>query len=204
MSAKLPGSKRTLTEAATRPAGDLEFVRRVRDGERAAVDRFVLRMRCVPRMLARQNARLGAPLDDGAVEDLVQDVLVVIWRKLDDFEARATLETWAYRICRLELWNAVRRARRNPQPLGDSEGVCGGTADPDRRGGDAEAALRGLERLGPPAADVIRLKHFEQLTFEEIAVRLGMPANSAKTLYYRGLARLRDLMVGTRVTGAAS
>ena len=42
------------------------------------------------------------------------------------------------------------------------------------------------------------MKHFEELTFPEIGKRIGMPANTAKTRYYRGLAKLETLMRGHR------
>ena len=51
-----------------------------------------------------------------------------------------------------------------------------------------------LERLDPVDADVVRLKHFEELTVEEIGGRLGLPTNTAKTKYYRGLGRLHEAL----------
>ncbi|MFG0315838.1 MAG: RNA polymerase sigma factor [Planctomycetota bacterium JB042] len=179
---------------------DLALARAVRAREPVALERFVHRMGCVPRMLRRQNGRLGGPLDGDDVDDLAQDVLVVIWRKLAHFEGRSTLETWVYRICRLELMNGIRRKRRRPDLMDDAERTPDeGVAEPED---DAEAALRGLERLGPPASDVIRWKHFEALTFEEIALRLGVSPNTAKTWYYRGICRLRDrLESGADVAG---
>ena len=41
---------------------------------------------------------------------------------------------------------------------------------------------------------MIRLKHFQELTFEEISSRLSIPANTAKTKYYRGLEKLRETL----------
>jgi len=51
-----------------------------------------------------------------------------------------------------------------------------------------------LNRVGGIEARVIRLKHLESLTFEELSARLDLPANTAKTYYYRGLARLRAML----------
>ncbi len=145
-------------------------------------------------MLTRQNARLGAPLTSDEVEDLVQDVLVVIWRKVELFEGRSTLETWVYRVCRLELMNGIRRKRRFLESVEEAEHDPMVESDAIPGGGEAEGALRELERLGPPAADIIRMKHFEQLTFEAIGARLSISPNTAKTQYYRGLCRLRSLL----------
>jgi DNA-directed RNA polymerase specialized sigma24 family protein len=40
----------------------------------------------------------------------------------------------------------------------------------------------------------VRLKHLAELTFADIGVRLGMSENTAKSLYYRGLVKLRELL----------
>lgn len=200
MRPKLPDRLATPTERSADHADDLALARAVGANDPAALERFVQRMGCVPRMLHRQNERLGAPMDGGDVEDLVQDVLIVIWRKLDRFEGRSTLETWVYRVCRLELMNGVRRKRRRPTLMEDvGESMPDAAPEPVD---DAEAALRGLEALGPPASDVIRWKHFDALTFDQIAVRLGVSSNTAKTWYYRGLCRLREQLERDETKGA--
>ncbi|HVS17567.1 MAG TPA: sigma factor-like helix-turn-helix DNA-binding protein, partial [Planctomycetota bacterium] len=56
---------------------------------------------------------------------------------------------------------------------------------------ELEAAL---DRLTPEAARTIRAKHFEGLDFEGIATRAGLPLNTVKARYYRGLARLREIL----------
>lgn len=172
-------------------ADDVDLILRVRRADSEAIERFVVRMGCVPRMVSQQNFRFGSPLDSGEVEDLVQDVLMVIWKKLEQFEGRSALETWVYRICRLELMNGIRRKRRQPAP---TEHIDPQAPESQMSGLDAEDALRGLATIGPPFSDVIRLKHFEQLTFEEIASRFDVSPNTAKTHYYRGLSRLRDIL----------
>lgn len=194
MSEKLsePGATPTDDIAALHSA-DLDLVREARAGRRDAVDRFVTRMSCVPRMLARQNQRIGRALPPAELADLTQDVLVVIWKKLEGYEGRSSLETWAFRVCRLELMNGLRRTRRLPRSLGEGAGDDREEPAPHSHG-EAEAALAGLERLGPPGSDVIRLKHFDQLTFDQIAARLGISPNTAKTQYYRGLLRLREIL----------
>ena len=62
----------------------------------------------------------------------------------------------------------------------------------------AALTYMGLSMLSPGESEVIRLKHFAQMTFEEIAERLGISANTAKTRYYRGLERLRGWLDSDR------
>jgi RNA polymerase sigma-70 factor (ECF subfamily) len=184
---------------------DLELVRRVLSGGSGgaqALESFIERMRCVPRMLAAKNARLGHLLGAEELEDLAQDTLVSIWRRLDSFAGLATLETWAYTFCQLELANRLRARERRQRgvggarELGHEAWVDGGEPRHDvlRTAFDYEHLHLAIERVGADDADVLRLKHFEELTFDEIGARLAISPNTAKTRYYRGIDRLRELL----------
>ena len=174
---------------------DLRLVRDALAGDRQAVDGFIARMRCVPLILAARNARLGNYLNRDELTDLVQETLATVWRKLDGFAGESALESWVYGICHNNHMNAIRSKRRHLRLLEDQ-------AEPVEPGGDPALAAAfeyeqvhlGLERLEERQAAVIRLKHFGALTFEQIAARLDMSTNTAKTHYYRGLERMRGFL----------
>jgi RNA polymerase sigma-70 factor (TIGR02960 family) len=48
-------------------------------------------------------------------EDVVQETLLAAWRGFDDFEGRASVRNWLYRIATNRSLNALRGARRRPQ-----------------------------------------------------------------------------------------
>src|SRR5437588_8988634 len=50
-------------------------------------------------------------------EDLLQETLLAAWRGLDQFEERASLRTWLYRIATNRSLNAVRDSARRPQEV---------------------------------------------------------------------------------------
>src|SRR5688500_8604463 len=79
---------------APRVADDLELVRRVLLREGPALASFAARMQCVPRFLAARNAQLGSPLRTEEIEDVAQDTVISVWRKLPEYRAEAKLETW--------------------------------------------------------------------------------------------------------------
>jgi RNA polymerase sigma-70 factor (ECF subfamily) len=174
---------------------DAELVRATLAGNGAATERFVGRLICVRRILAAQNARMGGALDPAELDDLAQDTLLLIWRKLDQFVGHSSLETWAYGIASFEMMNAVRRKRREP--------VLSEVAEEFAEPGPAPALSPALEyehlerelaRLDPLQARVIRLKHFEGRTFDEIARIMSLSINTTKTLHYRGIKRLQVLL----------
>ena len=85
--------------------GDVEILRRIRAGERGAVDELYERFRRPAFALAR---RILA--DDGLAEDVLQDVFVGVWRDpwaYDD--ARGSFASWLLAVVHHKSVDAVRR-----------------------------------------------------------------------------------------------
>jgi RNA polymerase sigma-70 factor (ECF subfamily) len=181
---------------------DLALVRGALSGRADDVHAFLERMGFVPRMVATHNAKLGRPLSEEAVEDVVQETLLAIWRKLERFDGRAALETWIYPFCTYEFLRRLRLERGLSKQLDEPvEGsVFEPTAPAETSFLELEPVLEELEALDPDQGAVLRLKHFEDLTFEELARRLGISPNTAKTRYYAGLVKLRARL-GKRLAG---
>lgn len=187
----MPPATRTGPREPGDADGDLELARAAVRSERAAVDRFFERMQCVPAILAAKNRRLGSPLSSEELADLAQETLTLLWKKLPGFAGHARLETWAYRFCVLELMNLVRKTKRRQIVQPGLDRTPEPSQSPEPAAVDYEHVYRALDALGDPEAAIVRLKHFRQLTFDEIGATLGISPNTAKTGYYRGLVRLR-------------
>lgn len=178
---------------------DLEIVRGVLAGRAQSLEQFVERMRCVPRILAAQNAQLGRPLDDHDLADLTQDVLVLVWKKLPEYEGRSELAGWVYRFCVLQSMNAARRKTRHRHKEFD-ETLSRSTGQEAPL--EHEEVHAGLARVPAEEAEIIRLKHFENLSLDAVAKRLGQPTSSIKSRYYRGIERLSAFLHNRRKEAA--
>jgi len=178
------------------PGRDLRLVADVRAAEDSAILEFTDRLRCVPRILAAENRRRGRPLDEHDLADLVQDSVIVVLDKLDDYVGTAPLEGWIARICRLEFMNGLRRKwRRRARSAGSVEDFAEQLpAPPAGDVGDRDAVHFALAQLADSDADLVRLKHFVGLTFPEIARRLSLSPNTCKTRYYRALTQLELIL----------
>lgn len=172
-------------------ARDGQLVRDALAGDRQACERLAERLMCVPRVLSSINARRGGRLSSHDLEDLIGDCLLGIWRKLGSYHGEATLEGWLYRFCFLEFMNKVRLLSRRPEIAKPELSQHESPQELLDRDLEREDLERSLLRLGPPDADVVRLKHFEDLTFDGIARALGITTKMAKTRYYRGIAWLQ-------------
>lgn len=169
---------------------DVDLIAQARAGNRGEIDRLVSRLGCVPRILARFNQRMGGCMAGDDLRDMTQDVLVEVWRRLDDYDGQAPLEAWVYGFCYHAFMNATRKRQRR----GRMEGIDD-VGDPEGSGADVldyGFLYRGLESLDGSEAQVIRMKHFGELTFDQIGERLELSPNTAKTTYYRGIRRLAE------------
>jgi RNA polymerase sigma-70 factor (ECF subfamily) len=183
-------------QAGPRHARDLELVQRAREGDERAIAELAERLACVPAMLRERHRRFGSPLSSEDLAEVEQETLAALWSKLAEFEGRAAIETWAYRFTMHELLKGTDRQRRNRRFVASSEALLEARAAPEDEEPPIEPGVlhEGLERLGPPASDVIKMRHLDELSFDEIARHCGEPVGTVKARYYRGLERLRELL----------
>ena len=132
---------------------------------------------------------LGVP--DAQIEDAVQDVFVVVHRRLAEWQGRAAITTWLFAIARRVAQAHRRRASRNAaspiEPLSDA--LSDELADERPGGGDpfaelsrAQAAatvLAILEQLDDDKRIVFALVELEQLSVPEVARMLDLNLNTA-------------------------
>ncbi len=173
-------------------------------GEPRAVEDLAQRMRCIPRIVSALNRRSGRRLSEFELDDLAQDTVAAVLRRLPSYEGRASLETWFYRFCVFELLNARRGASRRAQTmsnLSEEHDVALPPIDPEERESD-----RGIEQLlrhlSDRESEVIRLRHIEQLdTLADVAERMDISLSSVKTHYYRALEKLRSVLEARHRSG---
>ncbi len=140
---------------------------------------------------------LREALPDRAIaEDVMQQVLVEIWRRGPDYDpGRASLLTWMMTIARSRAIDERRRRRPEPvDPAAIDGGEAAAAAETDQMLERWRLAAL-LDRIPPEEAIALRLRFYEELAQPEIAERIGVPLGTVKTRMVRGLARLRGLIV---------
>jgi RNA polymerase sigma-70 factor (ECF subfamily) len=127
-----------------------------------------------------------------AVEDAVQEVFLVVHRKLVSFEGRSSIHTWLFQIARRVVYDHRRTVRRKERPPGPNQSVpdLGAVAadestSPDASARRAEAVrvlYKLLDNLDTDKREVFVLAELDQLAAPEIAQVLGINVN---TVYSR-------------------
>ena len=129
----------------------------------------------------RAAKRLGA--SDGSLADVVQEVFVVVHRRLGDFEGRSSVKTWLFGIALRIVRDHRRAVRRRPvEPAVDVDTLESSANGPAENAERAEAvrvlhAL--LDELADERREVFVMADLEQMSMPEIAETLGINVNTA-------------------------
>jgi RNA polymerase sigma-70 factor (ECF subfamily) len=127
------------------------------------------------------------------IEDAVQDVFIVVHRRLGEWQGKAAITTWLFSIARRVAANHRRRDKRTEPLVEDAasgviRGVAGDAAaasaagDPFAEASRAQAAatvLAILDQLDEAKRSVFALVELEQLPVPEVAHMLGINLNTA-------------------------
>ncbi|MBA3461871.1 MAG: RNA polymerase sigma factor [Deltaproteobacteria bacterium] len=116
---------------------------------------------------------------EAQIEDAVQDVFVVVHRRLPEFEGRAAITTWLFAIAR-RVASAARRKRAGDRTELMTEEPAGG-ADTFAQMSRAQAAatvMGILEKMDEDKRVVFALVELEQLSVPEVAKMLDLNLNT--------------------------
>jgi RNA polymerase sigma-70 factor, ECF subfamily len=123
----------------------------------------------------RSLRRLGVPESD--LPDAVQDVFLVVHRKLAAFDGQARLTTWIYAICLRVASDRRRRASTRYEVLGEARETASAASSSDSLELAERRALleRGLDSMPLEQRAVFTLFELEGMTGTEIAELLDVP-----------------------------
>ncbi|HKV13203.1 MAG TPA: sigma-70 family RNA polymerase sigma factor [Thermoanaerobaculia bacterium] len=186
-----------MTRGAEQPT-DEDLVAAVLEGDRERfgdlVDRYQAR-------LVNYLFRLLRNADDA--HDLAQEVLVKVYQVLDRYDPQYKFSTWLFRVAQNAAIDQIRRRRlkvvslRQEDDEGESRdwelpaperGPYGELRNQER----GDAIQEAIESLPWEYRELILLRHFGELPYEEIARMKQMPLGTVKNKLFRGRQMLKD------------
>jgi RNA polymerase sigma-70 factor, ECF subfamily len=152
----------------------------------ALMDRHLITVR------KRIASMVGTATD---AEDLLQEVLLKVWRHLSTFRSESSFRTWMTRVAVNEALQLYRREQRRPtcQPIGDLDAFASHGESPYQsfaRIQEAQAIRNAVLKLPDKYRQVLILRDLQQLTGRETAERLQSSMPAVKTRLFRARAIL--------------
>ena len=169
-----------------RNAEDLALLVRVGRGDRRAfADMYRLYQ---PRLFGYLRRLLPNP---ATVEEVVDDVMFVVWKDARKFRGRSAVSTWIFGIAYRKAMTAIRSEGRYQAPLDRSTDA---NAVADKPSQDMEWIRAALMHLSPDHRQVVELAYFGGFSYREIADIASCPVNTVKTRMFHARRRLKVLL----------
>ncbi len=135
-----------------------------------------------------------------AADDLVQDVMLTVWRKADQFDPKkASVSTWIYTIARNRRIDVLRR-ERHPEPdphdpafVPEAEPQADHVVELDQR---KRALHSKVADLPHEQAEPLRMAFFKDMSHSMIAEQLGLPLGTVKARIRLAMGKLRPTLEG--------
>ena len=168
---------------------DPNLLERLRAGDQAAFD-DIFRAH-YPALVASAEAMLR---DRAAAEEVVQDVLLELWRRRETLAIDTSLRAYLFRATRNRALNRIRheRVQRRGEPI---LAIADAPAPADVALAEHEiddAVRRAIAALPPRCREVFELSRIRGLRYLEIAETLGISVKTVEAQMGKALRILRD------------
>ena len=124
-------------------------------------------------------------------DELVNDVMLVIWRGAAKFRGAARVSTWIFGIAYRQAMRRV--SRRRLQLVGDVD-PDSFAADDGRHIEREDWVRHGIDELPPAQKAAVILVFYQGLSYEEAAAVADCPVNTIKTRMFHARRKLRQLL----------
>jgi len=178
---------------------EAELISAARNGNPASFEPLVAKYQARVFATARRYARR-----ESEVEDIVQEVFIKAFQKLNEFRSEAPFEHWLMRLAVRTCYDFLRGHQRNRETAftelsePESDWLDRFVVEPDSASEDAEAARelveKVLSRLSPAARLVITLLEIEEKSVKEIAQLTGWSVPLVKVRAFRARAEMRKIL----------
>ena len=132
--------------------------------------------------------------DRAAAEDVVQHVFASVMVVMRRHAAIDNAEHYLRRAIRNQCYSTLRRSSRDPAGSASSDALLTSVAAVDNRPDERLALERALRTLPPEQREVVHLRVYEGMTFQEIASQTDESINTIASRYRYALDKLKALL----------
>ncbi len=175
-------------------SNDFELVKDFTNGNESAFNKIVLKYQHKIYWHARRMT--GNHLD---ADEIVQEVLLVMYNKLKDFKFQSSLYTWIYRITSTRSLNFIKRRKlKEVFSFEDHPNISVRKDEDIIKNIEVKEKLARIEKylskIPPKQREVFILKNYEQMTYEEIAEVTGKSVGGLKSNYFQAMKKIMEMV----------
>jgi len=184
--------------AADKSAGAVDESAVVSEAQRGSVEAFSKLVELYKRQA--YFAALGLVRNHHDALDLSQEAFARAFRAMGRFDTSRPFYPWLYRILRNLCLNHLKRRARQKEVSIEVIDPRGSESLPDRHADPAEAAARNemrdrlwraMEELSPDHREILVLRHFQEMSYAEIAEALECPQGTVMSRLHAARRNLR-------------
>jgi RNA polymerase sigma-70 factor, ECF subfamily len=173
---------------------DYELIKSFIHGDEASFNKIINKYKHKIYWHARRMT--GNHLD---ADEVVQEVFLVMYKKLKDFQFKSELYTWIYRIVSTRSLNYLRkRSLRKVFSFDDPSTHSISSNEDIAKSLEMKEKLDKinslLQKLPLKQREVFILRHYEELSYEEISDLTGKSIGGLKANYFYGVNKILELM----------
>lgn len=157
--------------------------------------------------------QLGADFSHEDIEEICQETFLAVIRNLNAFDGRSQFQTWLFRIAANKAKD--HRARQSAAKRGggaqtislsandQNDGDCPPIDPPSQAPGPDQALIAqeqntqvrvALDRLGEPCQEIVELRYFGGLSYDEISASLELNPKTVSSRLSKCLDRLETIL----------
>ncbi|HUB62374.1 MAG TPA: sigma-70 family RNA polymerase sigma factor [Puia sp.] len=135
----------------------------------------------------------------GQLEDSIQELFVELWQSKSRIPV-TSVRAYLLKSLKYKILKTYRR-RRSLLPIGDSQGSFEWSHEDRLIAGERDAenskkVLNALDRLSNRQKEIVYLKYFQNLSYEEISEVMNINYQVARNLLYQAIRSLKTLLAG--------
>jgi RNA polymerase sigma-70 factor (ECF subfamily) len=132
-------------------------------------------------------------------DEVVQEVLLVMYKKLKDFQFKSSLYTWIYRIVSTRSLNYLRkRSLRKIFSFDDGSKDLISSSENIANNLEVKEQLQRidklLQRLPVKQREVFIFRNYQELSYEQISELTGISVGGLKANYFHAAKKIMELM----------
>ncbi len=172
---------------------DEDLIRRFVDGDESAFN--ILAKRYIEKIYWHARRMTGNHLD---ADEILQEVLLVLYNKLKSFEFKSSLYTWIYTITNTRSINYLRK--RNLRRLLSFDEVAENIPNDEYLILEFDKKQKllqienALQKLPVKQREVFIMRNYNELSYEEISEITGKSVGTLKANHFHAINKLKEML----------